>query len=366
MILEAVKKLTHRPGVAYAKAAAKKRVKFKDLPKTHQKAIMMYMIESAWELDPSKPEDIRKAIKLYGEKPFFMGELSIDDELKKAIMSSNDFEHKKFEDWVKWYASQGDSDETKATYSEDWPVILNQPSLVPDWGLFEDGWHRFNYHYLAKNKKKVPFVQYVPGVQYWTESRVVEAAFFSKHDPVNTGGRIVPRKLNGIVYHGSSVEEPEAWFDTLNVDDEAAAVWVTPEEAIAKDFAGNRGNNILFVNKYKLKGMKTAELDLKAYNSLVDRGLLDGHEDVRDELSDYLFGKGYAAWLTTGAIMRDTYEDIAIFSGYESEAEYVGTSFQLPDGSWSPYEYFYDEDEVAAFLKKHEEPDSRAATSGVT
>lgn len=368
MILEAVKKMTHHPGVAYAKAAVKKRVKFKDLPKTHQKAIMAYMAEGdAWgDLDPSKPKDVRQAIKLYGNKPFLMGELTIDDELKQAVMSSNDFSHDSFDEWVRWY-SKNDPDDVKAGYNQAWPVILNQPSAVPNWGLFEDGWHRFNYYYLARNKKKVPFIQYIPGVEYMNESRLQEAAFFSKRDPVNTGGRIVPRKLSGIVYHGSSVEEPTDWFDTLNADDyEAAAVWVTPEEAIAKDFGDNRGNRLVFVNKYKLKSMKTAELDLKAYNRLVDRGIIDGDEDMRQELADYLSGKGYDAWLTTGSIMRDTYEDIAIFPGSESEAEYVGTSFRLEDGSWTPYEYFYDVDEVVEFIKKHEKKDAPSGTSGVT
>lgn len=354
MFLEAAKALANNPGVAYAKAAVKKRVKFKDLPLTHQKAIMAYMIESAWQLDPKDPEDVKKAVKLYGNKPFFMGELAIDDELKKAIMSSNDFRHKTFEEWVKWYG-QHDSAETKATYNEDWPVILNEPSLVPEWGLFEDGWHRFNYHYLAKNKKTLPFVQYVPGTSYFKEERVVETAFFSKHDPVNTGGRIVNRKLSGTVYHGSSTDGADGWFDTLNVDDEAAAVWVTPEESMARRFAQGRSQNkLVFVNKYKLKGLKAAELDQKAYDRISNQADFESDgRDMRYALADYLAGKRYSAWLTTGSIAGASYEDIAIFSGSESEAEYEGTSFRLKDGSWSQYEYFYDEDEAREFMRKN-------------
>jgi len=490
MILEMAKSLTYNLGVAYAKAAVKKRVKFKDLPETHQKAIMAYMQDGAWGLDSSEPDDVIQAVKLYGNKPFFMGELAIDDGLKKAIMSSKDFEHDTFEAWVKWYGRH-DSESFKAKYNEDWPVILNQPSLVPDWGLFEDGWHRFNYHYIAKKKSKVPFIQYVPGTKYWSEARiqklpllevsnvrtademdalgrdiqldlkkkhphvsvsvidaffdhnksvengwvpetlhiglvetdyghenkgyykafkkdlisladdhrvalatyptsdfgsdrsrliktnkalgfngpdenglmvrpplikdtVKESAFFSKQDPVNTGGRVVPRKLSGFVYHGSSTDGVDGWFDNLEVDDEAAAVWVTPEEAMARRFGQGRSHNrFVFVNKYRLKSVKAAELDQKAYDRISSQEDFDSDgRDMRYALADYLSGKGYSAWLTTGSISGKTYEDVAIFSGSESEAEYVGTSFMLKDGSWSEYEYLQDEEEAREHLGK--------------
>jgi hypothetical protein len=375
MILEALKSLVNHPGIAYAKAAVKKRVRFKDLPETHQKAIMVYMLNGAWGLDPNDPADVEKAIKLYGNKPFFMGELAIDDELKKAIMSSNDFGHDTFDNWTKWYAKQ-DTEDFKANYNEDWPVILNEPSLVPKWGLFKDGWHRFNYHYLGKNKKKVPFIQYISGIKYWSESRLqessfikvakrqrtfnelyalTESAFFSKQNPVNTSGRVVPRKLTGIVYHGSSTYDINGWFDTLEVDDEAAAVWVTPEEAIARRFGlGKFGARLVFVNKYRLNGIKAAELDQKAYDRISSRKDFNSDDmDMRYALAEYLSNKGYSAWLTTGSISGKTYEDIAIFSGSESEAEYEGTSFLLKDGSWSEYEYFYNEDKVQEYLKKN-------------
>jgi hypothetical protein len=166
-ILEAAKSLVKYSGAEYARKAPKNKVAFKDLPKTHQKAIMAYMAEGdAWgDLDPSKPKDLKKAVELYGDKPFFMGELPIDDALKQAIMSSNDFEHDSFEKWVTWYGKH-DSKRFKSRYNESWPVILNSPELVREWGLFEDGWHRFNYYYLAKGKKTVPFVQYLPNVDY--------------------------------------------------------------------------------------------------------------------------------------------------------------------------------------------------------
>lgn len=198
-------------------------------------------------------------------------------------------------------------------------------------------------------------------------SKMNEVAVFSKKSPVNTNGRLVPRKLSGIVYHGSRGQDADEWFDTLDVHEEAAAVWVTSDESIARRFSQSRsGGKITFVNRYKLNGLKAAELDQVAYDRIAEKERYDGDSpntrgyladqayassDMREFLANYLSSKGYSAWLTTGSIAGSIYEDIAIFRGSESEAEYDGTSFKKKDGSWTEYRIFEDQEDMEAYLR---------------
>lgn len=171
----------------YIKALPFTRKKFKDLPRTHQKAIMVYMQDGAWGYDPHSLKDIRKAIREVGDVEFGVGTLKVNDDLRRAIMSTGDPPKgfKTFEDWHRWYlSSNGDSKKKMDSYNEDWPVILGDPKDSHEWGVFQDGWHRFNYRYLRNNAQTVPFVKYLPDVDYPStfkdEDDLNEAAASSK------------------------------------------------------------------------------------------------------------------------------------------------------------------------------------------
>lgn len=171
----------------YIKALSFARKKFKDLPRTHQKAIMVYMQDGAWGYDPHSLKDIRKAIREVGNVEFGVGTLKVNDDLRRAIMSTGDLPKgfKTFEDWHRWYlSSNGGSKEEMDSYNEDWPVILGDPKDSHEWGVFQDGWHRFNYRYLRNNAQTVPFVKYLPDVDYQAtfkdEEDLSEAAASSK------------------------------------------------------------------------------------------------------------------------------------------------------------------------------------------
>lgn len=174
-------------------------------------------------------------------------------------------------------------------------------------------------------------------------------AFFSKENPINTGGKIKVRRLSGVTYHGSRVENPEDWFQDLERYSDMP-VWVTPEESVAKSFSENAGGreDLFFVNKYTLSSLKTAELDVEAFEKIKDRPEFDTNEDMREELARYLEQKGYSAWLATGSVGLEAYEDIALFD--PALARYEGTSFKQSDGNWTPY---MDEEEARDWLHEH-------------
>jgi hypothetical protein len=327
MILEAAKSLVEDSDAKYA-------------PKSHQRTEdEMEDLAGRFEkvLAKKHPQVFVSAIEPYYDTSKPVGEKWIPETLHIGLVEI-DVDHEgrgHFKTWIESLSAMADLHKVKLALNPTDEYGSNKERLV-------NTYRAFGFKGPDKN-----------GVMIRSpNTQVAEAAFFSKQDPINTRGRVVHRKLYGVAYHGSSIGDPEEWFDTLEVDDEAAAAWVTPEEKIAKDFGQGRNNQLVFVNKYNLKGMKTAELDIEAYNKLVARGLLDPEEDIREALAEYLEKKGYSAWLTTGSIMFGTYEDIAIFRGHEGEAEYDGTSFRKKDGSWTPYQYFYDQDEFAEAVNK--------------
>lgn len=137
---------------------------FKDLPISHQKAIVWFMAVDgdAWDgVDISflsenelKHELINlmpKYIKVYGEKLF--GSISLDvDSLKKSIMNDIDISDS-FKSWEEYHSSYIAFDVPKYSHKERWPVILSDD----DSETLHDGWHRF-HSYVRDNASYVPVV----------------------------------------------------------------------------------------------------------------------------------------------------------------------------------------------------------------
>jgi len=118
----------------------------------------------------------------------------------------------------------------------------------------------------------------------------------------------------GTCYHGSYVEHGENLFNDLTDDySDWEAVWVTPDQDVAKEFAASRGGDIgtpiVFQIKVKLDNMATiTQSDSREMHDELDLYTLQ-------EAIPYLRQYGYDSWHTMGSMGYHGYEDIAVFGG---------------------------------------------------
>lgn len=154
-------------------------------------------------------------------------------------------------------------------------------------------------------------------------------------EPVPEGdGRPFPGSpFEGSCYHGSSFELGEWPFAELSDEwSDWEAVWVTPDEGAAREFALNRSGPGRVPVVFKVEVALENMADIGLSGELRDWMEESGCEDVRECIPE-LHRLGYDGWRTTGSIGRMLYEDIAVFSG---RAE-VSSASVLVDGAWSEY-----------------------------
>jgi hypothetical protein len=173
---------------------------------------------------------------------------------------------------------------------------------------------------------------------------VMESKMFSRNLPINTNGKIRPRKITGTVYHGSCVEYYSDWFIDLDPNfSDYGIVWVTSELEISKSFSNRFGGRNFFINRYKLKSARIAEVDMDAFHNL---GGYD-FEEIRMNLES----KGYDGWLATGGIDDRIYEDIGIFDPSILMFDAVSFSYE---NKWTE---FMGESEALEWIEKRKDGD---------
>lgn len=137
-------------------------LKFKDLPKQAQLALVVYM--DCWflnsDVQPGKPIDsyLPFCLKHHGDELFGIAMVPMEH-LKKEIMKRKGDvkrEFKTFDAYHKWYCT---SSRGMQVYSKKsvWPCILSQMGEE----IFEDGWHRF-HSYVKLGLTEVPVLFFPP------------------------------------------------------------------------------------------------------------------------------------------------------------------------------------------------------------
>jgi hypothetical protein len=139
-------------------------VKFADLPKPYQKAMIWFMAIDgcAWDgIDISElyeddvklafPELIPQYVELYGDTLFGIVNLSATD-LKSSVMLDEELsgEHASWKEYHAWYGGG-----TKHPELDRWPVILSSE----DFETLRDGWHRF-HGYIRDGAVEIPALFY--------------------------------------------------------------------------------------------------------------------------------------------------------------------------------------------------------------
>ena len=143
---------------------------FDDLPDLYKKGLIIYVSEGEpveWSVDKpieeilNNQELLNQIIndysKVYGDKKFLFGIMSIDDIIKGIGYIDDDDEFDTFEEYHKWYQSMN-----KANHGDSvLPIILtSDKNLSEGYEFIEDGWHRFHYYY-SKNIKSIPVVKFL-------------------------------------------------------------------------------------------------------------------------------------------------------------------------------------------------------------
>lgn len=156
--------------------------------------------------------------------------------------------------------------------------------------------------------------------------------------------------LNGIFYHGSSIQNDK--YDGYNLIDELStgysdfeAIWITDKEDIANDFseeATRSDDDIRCVYKLKLNNVKNiADIPYQMSKKIINEyELFDFRESI-----DILKDAGYNGWKTIGSIGKKTYEDFAIF--YENLIYIIEVKFYIND-NWTDY---FNIEDATNFLK---------------
>lgn len=139
---------------------------FKDLTKEQRAAIIVYMVDGAWDdvledipVYPSSFDEVLKYdslfVERYGSKRFGVVDIPIDA-MKAALALTSG--------WIE--SGSGDVDtyyqenpELSSDYSSnEWPVILSDDYFPEE--LLQDGWHRFNV-YIQRDLPMIPCIFYV-------------------------------------------------------------------------------------------------------------------------------------------------------------------------------------------------------------
>ncbi len=148
--------------------------------------------------------------------------------------------------------------------------------------------------------------------------------------------------FNGLVYHGSMLtpDDEAIWTDVSESYSDWGAVWVTPDEQAAEEFAtryiGSRPpeeGQVPFV--IRLAADFPNLLDLLTDFPTEASEFRDEwcNRDIR-ECIDHFHRWGFDGWITDGSVGKLIYRDIAVWNGAVGGTE---VKIMVPDGKWSPY-----------------------------
>ena len=153
-----------------------KKVAFRNLPESHQMALVWYMAVDgdAWDElfilrgNKTLKRNIRKVlpkyVKKYGHLKF--GMVDVPTEAIKAVIEQgfdDDREFKDFDSYHKWYLLGQDI--PKHSRTNRWPCILDSSNRPAHWDILEDGWHRLHF-YIKDGHKTIPCISYLPKIKY--------------------------------------------------------------------------------------------------------------------------------------------------------------------------------------------------------
>jgi len=171
-----------RKNIKLAKKYGAKIRYFKDLPKTHQYALIQYMVVNgaAWDVSDDLANSFEECHKIRGKFPYEkekailkkgickslsfyiekygnwkFGMVDIPTKVMiKAVMQEKDVK-KDFESWSDYHQWYKDSGYVKHPRKNRWPSILSSF----DDEVMEDGWHRFHC-YAGRGDKTIPCIYY--------------------------------------------------------------------------------------------------------------------------------------------------------------------------------------------------------------
>ena len=139
------------------------------MPFTYQRSIVIYHCEddSVDWTDLGQVDWLNKNrvqiwiddfIKVYGDKEFRVGTISVED-VKEKIMPrvTADLSFETFDEYHEWFKEGTFPDHGDSVF----PIVISENEhfdrLVE---YIKDGWHRF-HSYVNKGLKEIPFVEYV-------------------------------------------------------------------------------------------------------------------------------------------------------------------------------------------------------------
>jgi hypothetical protein len=127
------------------------------------------------------------------------------------------------------------------------------------------------------------------------------------------GRLIIPRiKINGIYYHGSSIQDESDLIYSFSLGhSEWDATWVSSYENISEKFSYEvcDSDDIKVIYKVKVKSNTIANIDYQTGQEIIDKWELYDFRESIERLKE----KGFRGWLTTGSIGSHMYDDIALF-----------------------------------------------------
>jgi len=150
-------------------------------------------------------------------------------------------------------------------------------------------------------------------------------------------GRIPRKSINGIYYHGFSLDQESEntdLFNELKILYDWEAIWVTEEETISEEFSEWKMNNdddIKVVYQVQVKSTGIADIDYQTSQNILDEW---GISDFRESI-DILKRQGFKGWCTPGSIDNHQYEDIALF--YPNEQTKIVSVKLFMNDDWSDY-----------------------------
>lgn len=160
-------KLVH-PATVFIQSLSFNEVAFKDMTGSQQAALFDYMVcdgDGVWAETCATLDD---AISNFGDVVFGVGVFDNDDVMKVAFVESTDGADT--DNPLEWFAEHCICDDGDG---RPFPVILNNASIAPDFGLFEWGFEWF-YSYWAM-RPQTEFIRFLP---WW-----------NSEDPSGRGGQ---------------------------------------------------------------------------------------------------------------------------------------------------------------------------------
>lgn len=150
--------LTH-PATIFVQSLATTDMAFKDLPHQYQKALYNYMVADGDGVWAEHCEHFSDALELFGDVRFLAGTFANNDLMKRAFAACVVGEDGD-QDLIEWFDQNCITNCDDENGESSLPVVIGSGPLLPEFGLFEDGFERF-YDYWAK-RSLTEFVQFRP------------------------------------------------------------------------------------------------------------------------------------------------------------------------------------------------------------